>query len=128
MKKRMTILLFHSGYTGVFYPDSCMSWECEREDYVRGCPVYSAILVCPICFDVWARLDMDGQPFHEARSAPCHVHPEACHPDLRPVAGSLLDNCTCNGYDYELLAALPEPLLRREFSLTMSSLLTKEIT
>ena len=103
----------------------------ERDDYLNGYPVYSGLMVCPVCKKIWAELSLETgeyKLFHEARSIPCEKHPEACHPDLRPVAGSLLDNPTANGYDTGLLEALPEPLLEREFRLTMSSILSKEFS
>jgi hypothetical protein len=102
----------------------------EREEFINGYPVYSGLMVCPICRKIWATLSLETgeyKLFHEARTIPCEKHPEACHPDLRPVAGSLLDNFTANGYDGPLLDELPEPLVRREFELHMKSLLIKEM-
>lgn len=117
----MEIVLYSKPSSRVFLPDLSESWLVKREDFVGGYPVYSGLLVCPLCKEIWCRLSMEGCEFHEARNAPCAQHPDACHPDLRPVAGSLLDNLTINGYDTALLQALPEALLRREFDLTLRS-------
>lgn len=121
MIREMTIALYYPEYSGVFHPDLCESWWFSREDHCGGYPVYSGLLICPICLKTWARLTLDGIDFHEARTAPCQAHSAACHPDLRPVAGSLLDNPTINGYDSVMLDVLPEQLLRREFDLHLKA-------
>lgn len=91
-----------------------------RPRLLNGYPLYGAVLVCPVCCQLWCRLALSTSlAFHEARTAPCIDHDAACHPDLRPVAGSILDNQTCNTWDYDLLERLPEDLLRREFVLHM---------
>jgi hypothetical protein len=104
--------------------------QVEREDHFNGYPVYNGCLFCPECTKIWARLIWNEAPpfgyLVEPRSIPCEAHPTACHPDLRPVAGSLLDNPTINGYDVPLLNALPEFLILREFLLHMKSLLAQE--
>lgn len=131
MKCPMTITLYHPERTDVFYPDVAQSWSFAREASCEGYPIYSGVMFCPVCCQIWAKLTMETGEFslfHEARTIPCSKHPQACHEDLRPVAGSLLDNPTANGYDIPLLEALPPDLLEREFRLTMSSLLTKEIS
>src|SRR6266850_1649803 len=86
------------------------AWRIDREDHCNGYPVYSGLFVCPICCRIWAKLSIESgeyKLFHEARTIPCEKHPEGCHPDLRPFAGSLLDNPSINGWDTELLRALP---------------------
>lgn len=95
--------------------------EVHRESFERGYPVYSGVLVCPRCATIWAKLTVPDRPFYEARTVPCEQHPEGCHEDLRPVAGSLLDNSTVNGYDRGLLEALPPALVEREFYLHLTS-------
>lgn len=119
--KLMCIVLYNEHFTGTFYPDVAHDWAVQREALSNGYPVYSGLMVCPICCRLWAKLIMEDQAFFEARSIPCEQHASACHPDLRPVAGSLLDNPTANGYDEPLLQALPEDLLRREFDLHLKA-------
>jgi hypothetical protein len=107
----------------------------HRDDSCRGYPVYPSILVCPMCFRLWCQmkwLPPEGitelhpkfEP-HAVQATICadcfRFWPQHLHPDLNPVGGSLLDSSTMNGYDVGLLQALPEPLLRREFELTLSS-------
>lgn len=121
MIKHMLITLYSHERTDVFYPDVAESWALERESHSQGYPIYSGVMVCPFCVSIWARLTIQGEAFHEARSIPCRRHPEACHPDLRPVAGSLLDNPTANGIDEPLLDSLPPDLLRREFDLHLKA-------
>jgi hypothetical protein len=117
----MTIVLFSPGSAAVFHPDLCQCWSLSRDPFSQGYPVYSGLMVCPECCQIWAKLTIEGEPFYEARSIPCVNHPTHSHPDLRPVPGSLLDNPTCNGIDESLLAALPEDLLRREFDLHLKA-------
>jgi len=99
----------------------------DHESFLNGYPYYSGAMICPVCLDIWATLAVEGQGFFELRCIPCEHHSDACHLDLRPVAGSLLDNPNCNGWDTELLELLPEALVKREFSLHLNSLLLKEI-
>lgn len=120
--KHMVITLYTPHRSDVFFPDIASQFECSREEFSGGYPVYSGLMVCPVCALIWAKLTMvETLGFYEARSIPCADHPQACHPDLRPVAGSLLDNPTCNGYDSPLLEAMPEYLLRREFDLHLKA-------
>ena len=116
MIRRMTIVL-----------ENLQCFDLEREDSCDGYPVFPGVMFCPICCSIWARLYYQGENLYEPRMIPCEAHAAACHPDLRPVAGSLIDNPTINGYDKPLLEALPEVLLRREFELHMKSLLIKEM-
>lgn len=112
----------------------------EREDHCNGYPVYSGILVCTRCFDIWARLTWEipvpgiaQRTFesHEVRGLLCLAcfrssGGQSLHPDLSPVPGSLLHNLTVNNWDSALLEALPEALVQREFFLTMESLCNPE--
>ena len=107
----------------------------HRDNKCQGYPIYPGILVCPLCFRLWCQMKWippegvtELRPkfeYHEVRGllcADCSLYwPQHLHPDLNPVGGSLLDNSTINGYDVGLLDALPEPLLRREFELTLKS-------
>src|ERR1700678_662890 len=102
----------------------------DREDHSNGYPIFNGVMYCPVCCKIWAwlaYLEGGDLSLSEPRMIPCDQHPEACHPDLRPVAGSLIDNPTANGYDVPLLEALPESLLRREFELHMKSSLIQEL-
>jgi len=117
MKRRMLVV-----FSGQFY-----QFECESHS--RGYPIYAGMMVCPYCGRTWATLSWQDQSSvfepREVRGFPCELcsslEPQTLHPDLRPVGGSLLDNHTVGGYNVALLEALPEPLLRREFELTLSS-------
>lgn len=104
--------------------ETCQSpfqqWTIQRPRLLNGYHLVSAVLVCPVCTRIWCRLACDNNlAFHEARTSPCSECCSAGHPDLRPVAGSILDNQNCNTWDYDLLDRLPEDLLRREFALHM---------
>jgi len=94
------------------------------EPFSGGYPVYSGLMVCPVCEAVWARLvwsSLLDKPYKEIRGFMCYScaaeNPHYLHPDLRPVGGSLLDNPTTGGVNYALLDAMPEVLVRREFQL-----------
>lgn len=111
----------------------------EHEEFSNGYPVYSGVFVCPICLTPWAALEWLGPDFQIIRASSREVRGLLCsscfqehgtrflHPDISPVAGSILHNPTLNNWDQALLNELPEVLVRREFELTMSSLL-KEFT
>lgn len=105
------------------------SYECvvERPAFLRGCPVYSGAFICPVCLEIWAKILVEGQSSFECRGVPCENHPQACHPILRPVAGSILDNPTCNGWDTDLLEALPPEVLRHELSLHIKAFDNEQI-
>lgn len=98
-------------------------WGVKREDFCLGYPVYSGVLVCPLCCQPWARLTAEGCPAHEPRMVSC-TDCQWHHPGyefLHPVPGSLIDNPTIGGVDWPLLDVLPEVLLRREFLLTLKA-------
>lgn len=124
MKRRMLVV-----FSGQFYQFDC-------DSHSKGYPIYGGMMVCPYCGRTWATLSWQDLPPgefapREVRGFPCEscscFEPRCLHPDLRPVGGSLLDNPTVGGYNVALLEALPEPLLRREFELTLSSPFYKEI-
>ncbi len=123
---RVQIILYEEE-PRVFHPELCKTWSLEHSPHVSGYPLFSAALVCPLCLKLWARLEVEGEDEHEVRGIPCATHDTACHPDLRPVAGSLLDFPHGNVYDGELLDRMPPELIEREFRLTLSSILAKEI-
>lgn len=70
----------------------------------------SRIHQCPVCFSQWAMVlrDSDGA---EVQISHC----ESCGD------GSILSTSNFSGIDYQLLASLPEPLLRREFELNLKA-------
>ena len=122
MIRQTTIALYRPGYTGEFYPDICHSWTVSREDHSNGYPVFSKILICPICLELWAKITLAGDHFWCAHSIPCVAHPSGFHRDLRPVPGSILDMASAPGIDEPLLSSLPVELLRREFNLHIKAL------
>jgi hypothetical protein len=93
----------------------------ERSPFTEGYPVYSRVLVCPMCKQVWAMLTAEGKPVHRPEMASCG----SCDwqsPDS-PVPGSLLVyGIPTSNVDYSLLDVLPEEFLRREFNLTLKAL------
>lgn len=73
----------------------------------------SFLIICPQCFDCWARLEGLDQSFWWHRYIPCTDHPQSAFPYGCWIAGSLLEldqNTT-------LFDVLPEDLIRREFEL-----------
>lgn len=92
----------------------------ERPEYTSdGYPVYSRLLVCPMCCSVWAKLTVPGKSWHRPEAATCQF----CQDPLeRSVPGSLLSyTIPCSGVDTDLLDVMPEQFLRREFNLTMKA-------
>jgi hypothetical protein len=78
----------------------------------------SFLVICPVCYDVWARLTGTDTSMWYHRYVPCVAHPEACFPYGCWIAGTLLEL----DLETKLIDVLPEPLIRREFELTLSSL------
>ena len=68
----------------------------------------SYLVICPQCFDVWARLSGQDTSFWWHRYVPCEQHSAPAYGFKTP--GSLLDA-------EDLIDVLPEELLRREFDL-----------
>jgi hypothetical protein len=78
--------------------------------------------ICPGCLKTWAKFlnRANHQVHYQLSPMVCEDCPSLASPIIQPVPGSLISDWTgCGGYDYEMLAALPEALLRREFELTM---------
>jgi hypothetical protein len=75
----------------------------------------SLLVICPQCFDIWARLSGRDTTFWWHRYVPCEVHPQSCFPYGCQVAGSLLDA------ELDLISVLPPELLEREFLLTIQA-------
>lgn len=112
------------------YINTVNTWEigCEEqcrintEAFSRGHPVPSQLLVCPTCYEVWAKLLWIDDRIARPQLAPCVKCPSI--PDnSQPYRGSLLpfDLFGHTGYNQSLLEALPEMLLRREFNLTLEA-------
>lgn len=81
-------------------------------------------MVCPICRQIWAELEIEGSKVFQPRMVSCVQCNWKGSPGyewLNPVAGSLLDNWTAHGVDWSLLDALPPELLEREFLLTLAA-------
>jgi len=93
----------------------------ERSPFTEGYPVYSRVLVCPMCKQVWAMLTVEGKPVHRPEMASC-IDCNYQSVD-NPVPGSLLVyGIPTSNVDYSLLDVLSEKLLRREFNLTLKAL------
>jgi hypothetical protein len=74
----------------------------------------SFLLVCPQCWDCWARLEGLAQDHWWHRYVPCSLHPQACHPYGSWIAGSLLEVPELS------IEILPPDLIAREFDLTIN--------
>ena len=103
-------------------------WIVERPDFTpEGYPVYSRLFVCPCCHEVWAKVIREDQSPARPEMVSCGEMSTCQWTDelTAMVPGSLLDyGVTLPGMiDFDLLDILPEPLLRREFDLTLKALL-----
>jgi hypothetical protein len=77
----------------------------------------SFLIICPWCFDCWARLVGKEEPkIFDHLYIPCIDHPQACHPYGIKIAGSILEALELT------LDDLPAEVIKREFQLTMSNL------
>jgi hypothetical protein len=85
-----------------------------------GWPVYSRALICPYCLRCWAQLRVTTQDYFSLEPVSCLQCNRST--ELNPIPGSLLDSQICNGIDWGLIDVLPEPLLRREFNLTLEAI------
>lgn len=96
----------------------------EREEFCEGYPVYSSLMVCPICKSIWAEIEISGRNVFQPRMVSCedcNWQGTAGHEWLNPVPGSLLDNDRVGGIDWPMLADLPESLVTRELHLTLQA-------
>jgi hypothetical protein len=107
---------FKDAYSGEPFKRSPWSWRFG----VGGWPVKSKVLICPFCFEVWARCSFAPDDFHTPVAVQCS-NCEFSYKHESQVPGSILDDSFCNGIDWGLLARLPEALLRREFELTLKA-------
>jgi len=80
----------------------------------------SILVICPWCYDVWARLEGNDHETWAHRYVPCTLHPQAAFAYGCDFAG-----CLCEA-DLNLVESLPLNLLKREFELTLSNS-TKEL-
>lgn len=94
----------------------------RRDPFCLGYPVYSSLLVCPVCCTIWAKLTMENDTkAHRPQAAVC----QSCFPTREAWdgswPGSILQNdlISTSGWDQELLKAMPLELLQREFELTL---------
>ena len=93
---------------GVWEVSRYRSWVATPPDGYHY--VHSESLVCPRCLKVWAVLHFQGDGDPKVQGAYCAEHGDG---RLLSIYGPL---------DVYLLEALPEPLLRREFELTLKYL------
>lgn len=79
---------------------------------------HSIALICPKCLDRWAVLAFEGDEDIRPEGAYCAKHEgkEKWFWNRPVVAGSILPGYS---YDFPLLEALPEELLKRELMLTL---------
>jgi hypothetical protein len=75
----------------------------------------SYLVICPWCFDIWARLIGADSSFWWHRYVPCTQHPQASSVYGWALAGSLLET------DEPLIDCLPPDLLAREFYLAVEN-------
>lgn len=99
-------------------------WLIEREaftwcEHKGGWPVTSRAMICPWCCSIYAKLLVENHSGFSFEGVSC----EACArpTDRHPVPGSLLDSSMTSVIDWSLVNHLPEPLLRREFELTLKA-------
>ena len=96
-------------------------YSVDRTPFSRGYPIHSGVMVCPICLQTWAALQMEGQAVFQPRAVSCAA-PCLYWSEFSAVPGSLIEAPTFwDGVDWELLDLLPEELLRREFNLTLKA-------
>jgi hypothetical protein len=89
----------------------------NRPEFYCGWPVNDLAFICPECLDVWATIEAEGDRPYQIQVISCENH-LSTHWILNPIPGSILDNSMfSNGPDWDLLAALPIELLRREYNL-----------
>lgn len=93
-------------------------WHIERESqFCLGYPIHSSIFVCPVCTTIWASSGFEGDDIYVPQMVSC----EDCTWKGLPgqIPGTILHNdcISQSATDVDLIHALPEDLLRREFHL-----------
>ena len=114
--------LFLDGYPP-FQVASPRGWQNDpKENPLSWDYAHSLAWICPICLKQWAVLHFEGDPETTPRAAycaKCQPLPEIAQFRGRVcIPGSIFGSGTYN-IDLPLLEVLPEPLLRREFELTL---------
>jgi len=71
----------------------------------------SYLVICPWCFDCWARIEGQDPSFFQHRYVPCLHHPQAAAAYGVEVCGSLVEA------EPGLINFLPPDLIQREFKL-----------
>lgn len=87
--------------------------ESLREDqFVHGHahPPWSRVWFCPVCGEVWARVEIAGSRFH-VLTAICEKHPKD-YGWMTELPGSLW-----SGYERDFNDSLPDEVMRREVGL-----------
>jgi hypothetical protein len=99
-------------------------YRVERPGFWKGYSVVPRALTCPQCLDVWCTIipeDNESPSCHDVVPATC-VHCTAASRWMYPVPGSIINDWTgLGGWDDDLLEALPEDLVKREFELTLKA-------
>lgn len=85
-----------------------------------GYILHSRVLVCPICYERWAGIIIEGEGYALAESVLCQECRNFEHYHDGEVPGSILERGPHLPIDLELLDYLPAPLLAREFHLHIS--------
>lgn len=115
MIRTQSIIIF--GYQG----EPFHQWFVHRQHSYNGVSLvaYSQVLVCPKCRELWAILQFLDEDLTWPVSAFC----EQCqiNDEWHPVPGSILVEEGWGVIDDALLAALPPPILEREFRLHMEA-------
>lgn len=74
----------------------------------------SYLVICPWCFDCWARIEGEDISFWQHRYVPCLHHPQAAAAYGIEISGSLIEA------EPELIDVLPAELITREFKLWLN--------
>jgi len=103
------------------------SWKLDRPPYFSREEgdrwAHSEVFICPACRVLWASLHFEADPLVWPTGAFCERCEPPDEPHYRrwhPVPGSLLQSVGWGIIDTGLLSILPEPLVRREFFLTIN--------
>lgn len=103
---------------------SSQCYDFSRTPFTEGYPVYSRCFVCPKCITVWGvLLNIGGLGIvSRAEVVSCEQCDWRDGVDVEIPGSILYYSIPVSGVDWQLLEALPEPLLRREFDLTLKAL------
>lgn len=103
--------------TGEPYPFTCTVYR--EHSFSGGHCAQSHMLVCPCCCKIWGWFKVHDDELLYPRAQSC----EACNveDDWMPVPGSILVEEGWGVIDEELLKALPDELVKREFRLHLEA-------